>query len=73
MSSVNHLEQLNAVSSYENKKKNVVRLIDLPHNVGHDVLSARIVNTKYGKTPILELDDCVVFLPKKRRETVHSC
>lgn len=64
MSSVNHLEKLNAVSSYENNK-DVVRLIDLPHNVEHHVLSARIVNTKYGKTPIFELDDCVVFLPKR--------
>lgn len=57
------MEDLNQISLVCNKVQK--KLVSFELNMKHPILSAKIVRSKYGKTVLLELGDCIVFLPRR--------
>lgn len=47
------------------ESKEAVKLHQLPKDEEIKILSAKIVSTKYGNCPLIELEENIVFLPKR--------
>lgn len=62
MDSLNRITQTN-LKSWEN-----INTLNL--NKFYKIFSAKIVNTKYGKKVLIELQDVCVFLPKRYSDAV---
>ncbi len=64
------LKKLNVACSVvtADNRKPVAKLQDLPQNTPEQILSAKLVQTKFGKSVLLELTEKVVFLPKRATE-----
>lgn len=57
------LNKLNEVSHI--RRKETIKLKDLPENAPHPILSVKIVTTKFGRSVLVELEQYTVFLPKR--------
>lgn len=58
---------VNAVSDIV--KKPVKKLYNLQQNKPYPIVKARITTSDFGESVLLELEDCVVFLPRRVTET----
>lgn len=59
------LKQLNQVSLTVEAEKETKKLADLIPNLIHKIIDARSVNTRFGPAVLIELENFVVFLPKR--------
>lgn len=57
------------MSLLEKENKPIKKLSELQQDIPYKIFSGTLVNTKFGKSVLLELESCVVFLPKRVTET----
>lgn len=58
-----NFENLNKVALLQSKP--IGKLIELPLDVPHEIYGAKILNTKFGETILLELKEKKIFLPNR--------
>ncbi|XP_074034173.1 uncharacterized protein isoform X2 [Leptinotarsa decemlineata] len=64
------LNKINGISLVDTEnKKPVEKLQNLPLGEPQKIFSARIVQTKFGKTVLLELEKHITFLPQRVTKT----
>lgn len=62
------LKCLNSVSLLEKENKPIKRLPELENDLPYKILGGTLTNTKFGKVVLLELEEYMVFLPKRVTE-----
>lgn len=63
------LKALNEISLLEKENKPIKKLRDLELNIKYKIVGAKVTNSKFGEVILLELEEFVVFLPKRVTES----
>lgn len=66
------LNIINNIATVNRKSKSLIKLRDLPLNTPVVIFGMKIVTTKFGKTPIVELPEHSVFLPKRSLNVIET-
>ncbi|XP_050517456.1 uncharacterized protein LOC126892066 [Diabrotica virgifera virgifera] len=62
------LNKLNKVSVVKKEDKPITKLQQLEVDKPYKIINSKIVNTAFGQSVLLELEESVVFLPKRVTE-----
>lgn len=59
------LKSLNKVSLLEKENKPIIKIPELHKDLPYKIIEGKITNSKFGKVVLLELEEHIVFLPKR--------
>lgn len=69
---MNFLNEINTISTAFAEIKPVIKLKDLPKDTPHRINSAKVHQGQFGAQILLELEENIVFLPKRVTDAFAS-